>query len=146
MNFETIYEDKNIVNSVYDYNHKLNELKKSFVMNDKADFYYNGMIKVNNNEVSIRSLKVISTNMGYLLDYIHGKEIPQNIEVKKVYNFVDTSAFEVFINKYVNEVYNNVLELNNDMISYLNTIIVNYDGKINNLVPETMAVNYIEMS
>ena len=144
MSNETIFEDTHIVDSAYIYDKKLTELKESFVMNSKAKFYYEGTLKMNNNKVSIRSLKIISTNMGYLLDYIHGRALPSELKIKKIVNFVDTSAFEIFINKYQGEIYNNELELNSDMITYLNSIVVNYDGKINNLVPETMAVNIIE--
>ena len=144
MNNETIFEDTHIVDSAYIYDKKLTELRESFVMNNKAKFYYEGTLKMNDNKVSIRSLKIISTNMGYLLDYIHGRALPRELKIKRIINFVDTSAFEIFINKYQGEIYNNELELNSDMVTYLNSIVVNYDGKINNLVPETMAVNIIE--
>lgn len=142
---EVIYEDSSIVDSVYNYNKLLNELKDKFVMNDSANFYYNGVLNFNNQKVSIRDMKIISTNVGYLLDYIHGKKLPEDIIVNKIYNFTDTTAFEVFIKKYISNVDNNELEVDENIISDLNTIIINYDGKINNLVPETMAINKLEV-
>ena len=145
MKNDIIFEDDNIYNSEYKYDKILTEIKKSFVVDNRANFYYNGVLNFHEHKVSVRNLKLLSTNIGYVLDYIHGKDIPEDVVVNKIFNFADTSAFEIFVNKYIGNVCNNELDVNEDIIFSLNSIIVNFDGKINNMVPETMALNAIEV-
>ena len=138
------------------YLNKVHELREGFENDNLLDFYQNGKLVMNYNGERIESnLKALYLRYGYngddqfifLSNVLNGRNVDLFTNENKDYaedypiiEFRNTTIFEELYNNYLNPILDNTIVLDEGETSKLITMIHEWDGKINDMVPETMAV------
>lgn len=154
-------ERQQVVISEYDrergkYLEKVYQYREEFSDNNLLDFYNNGRLIVNYNGKVIESnIKALYLRYGYLNNNIFiflsnvlkGRNVDfftnqdnSYAEDYPIIEFRNTTVFENFYNKYSSKIIDNVITLSEEETKDLISMMYLWDGKINDMVPETMAV------
>lgn len=154
-------ERQQIVISEYDrergkYLEKVHQYREEFSDNNLLDFYSNGRLIVNYNGKVIESnIKALYLRYGYLnnnkfiflSNVLKGRNVDfftnqdnSYAEDYPIIEFRNTTVFENFYNKYSSKIIDNVITLSEEETKDLISMMYLWDGKINDMVPETMAV------
>ena len=160
-------EKTQIVISDYDiqrgqYLDRVHQYREEFDDNNLLDFYKNGKLVVNYNGKVIESnVKALYLRYGYinnnkflfLSNVLKGRNVDFFTGVDNYYaeecsiiEFRNTSVFEKLYEKYSPQIVNNVMTLNEEETKELISMISLWDGKINDMVPETKAVENKQVS
>lgn len=140
------------------YLQKVHQYREEFTDKDLLKFYQDGKIVANYNgniiESNIKALylrygRINNNNFIFLSNVLKGRNVDffttQNNSYAEDYpiiEFRNTTAFENFYNKYSSKIVENVLILNEEETKDLISTIYLWDGKINDMVPETKAVEH----
>ena len=154
-------ERQQVVISEYDrergkYLEKVHQYREEFSDNNLLDFYNNGRLIVNYNGKVIESnIKALYLRYGYLnnnkfiflSNVLKGRNVDfftnqdnSYAEDYPIIEFRNTTVFENFYNKYLSKIIDNVITLSEEETKDLISMMYLWDGKINDMVPETMAV------
>ena len=154
-------EDTPVVISDYDrergeYLQRVEQYRDEFTDINLLDFYNNGKLIVNYNENVIESnIKALYLRYGYINDHkfiflsnvLNGRNVDFFTNQDNLYaedypiiEFRNTTLFEILYKKYSFKITDNYIILNENETRELQSFIYNWDGKINDIVPETMAV------
>lgn len=154
-------ERQQVVISEYDrergkYLEKVHQYREEFSDNNLLDFYNNGRLIVKYNGKVIESnIKALYLRYGYLNNNIFiflsnvlkGRNVDfftnqdnSYAEDYPIIEFRNTTVFENFYNKYSSKIIDNVITLSEEETKDLISMMYLWDGKINDMVPETMAV------
>ena len=139
------------------YLEKLHQYRDEFTNQELYNFYKDGKIIVEYNGEKIESnLKALYLRYGYnennkfifLSNVLNGrnvdfftKEDNEYAEEHYIIEFRNTTIFENLYNKYSSNIVDNILTLNEEETKEFLSMISMWDGKINDMVPETMAVD-----
>ena len=155
------HDNSSAIISEYDiergiYLNKVYGLREEFENDSLLDFYQNGKLVVNYNGNRIEAnLKALYLRYGYngddkfifLSNVINGRNVDLFTDENKSYaedcpiiEFRNTTIFEELYNNYLNPILDNTIVLDEEETTKLITMIHEWDGKINDMVPETMAV------
>ena len=166
INNDVIIDSKNnenlqVIISEYDiqrgqYLQKVHEYKEEFTDTNLYDFYQNGKLIMNYNgnkiEVKLKALylrygKFDDNRFIFLSNVLNGRNIDLFTNENNLYaedypiiEFRNTTVFEHLYNNYLNPILDNTIELNEEETFQLITMINDWDGKINDMVPQTKAV------
>ena len=138
------------------YLEKVIKYEENFNESGLLDFYKNGKLIVTYNETKIEvNLKALYLRYGeinnekfiFLSNVLNGRNVDfftnkNNLfaEDYSIIEFRKTTIFEQLYKNHLNLMLNNTMELNEQETLELISMINNWDGKINELVPETKAV------
>jgi len=153
-NFEVVISDYD--RDRFEYLEKVHKYRDEFDDRDLLDFYKNGKLVVNYNGNMIESnIKALYLRYGYidnnkfvfLSNVLNGRNVDfftnddnEYAEEYPIIEFRNTTLFEILYEKYSFMINNNCITLSEEETNELISLIYNWDGKINDMVPETMAV------
>ena len=139
-----------------EYLERVHQYKDDFEDNDLLEFYKNGKLVVNYNgniiESNIKALYlrygfINNNNFIFLSNVLKGRNVDfftlknnYYAEDYPIIEFRNTTVFEKFYDKYSSKIVDNVIILNEEETKDLISMMYLWDGKINDMVPETKAV------
>lgn len=139
------------------YLERLHQYRDEFTNQELYNFYKEGKIIVEYNGEKIEStLKALYLRYGYndnnkfifLSNVLNGRNVDfftqennEYAEEHHITEFRNTTIFENLYNKYSSNIVDNVLTLNEEETKEFLSMISMWEGKINDMVPETMAVD-----
>lgn len=137
------------------YLEKLHQYRDEFTNQELYNFYKDGKVIVEYNGEKIESnLKALYLRYGYndnnkfifLSNVLNGRNVDfftqednEYAEKQHIIEFRNTTIFENLYNKYSSNIVDNMLILNEEETKEFLSMISMWDGKINDMVPETMA-------
>lgn len=154
-------EKTKIVISDYDiargeYLERVHRYRDEFEDNDLLKFYQDGKLVVNYNgnviESNIKALylrygNINNNNFIFLSNVLKGRNVDffttqdyYYVEDYPIIEFRHTTVFENFYKKYSSKIIDNVITLSEEETKELISMLYLWDGKINDMVPETKAV------
>lgn len=135
----------------------VSQYQENFDNRELIDFYKNGKIvfQYNNEniEVTVKSLYLRygengRNNFVFLANVLNGRNVDLFTKEDKIYaetehiiEFRNTTLFEQLYNGFKDEIIENKLFLSNEETENFVSTIENWDGRINDMVPQTMAVS-----
>lgn len=140
----------------YQYLEKVSHLKETFENDTILDYYNEGKLILNYNgnkiEVNLKALYlryeiVDDKKIIFLSNVLNGRNVDiftnENKSYAEDYHIIEfrkTTIFEQLYNEYLNPIIDNTIELDEESTLNLITKIESWDGRVNNLVPETIAI------
>ena len=137
------------------YLERLHQYRDEFTNQELYNFYKDGKVIVEYNGEKIESnLKALYLRYGYndnnkfifLSNVLNGRNVDfftqednEYAEKQHIIEFRNTTIFENLYNKYSSNIIDNILTLNEEETKEFLSMISMWDGKINDMVPETMA-------
>ena len=139
-----------------EYLKKLHDYRECFEDDALYNFYKDGKIAVTYNgntiEVNLKALylrygEIEGTKFVFLSNVLNGRNVDfftnsdnSYAEDYSIVEFRKTTIFEKLYKKNLNPIFNNTMELSEDETLELIKMINDWDGKLNDIVPETMAI------
>ena len=129
--------DKELFDHIIERGKRIEELKKENQYDPKIlNFYKNGSLIIKGMIIPITKVNVVEDDKKNQFIDIVDKHfvLPENIVIKKITSFRDTSLFQISVEKYKDKIKNNQIELTDEMLKELLTS--KWDGKYHTLTPE----------